>query len=243
MDPWVLVLNRMSEELTWPDILLRVLLTIVAASLIGINREKGGHAAGFRTTVLVGLAACLAMLQANALLVVEGNDEHSGFARMDVLRFALGVLTGVGFIGGGAVLHRGNFVTGVTTAATIWAMTTIGLCFGGGQLGIGVVGTAVAFFFLSPMQVLDQWLARRQRATVEILGDGTLGAAELRQVLGAYNCEVRFVSSRTRHDAQQLLVFDIRWKTTTSAANTEVVHRELQRHFKVEHFALNEHPV
>src|SRR6478735_10810336 len=121
------MLNRMSEQLAWADILLRILLTVIAASLIGINREKGGHAAGFRTTVLVGLAACLAMLQANALLVVEGNDEHSGFARMDVLRFALGVLTGVGFIGGGAVLHRGNFITGVTTAATIWAMTTIGL--------------------------------------------------------------------------------------------------------------------
>jgi len=242
MEPWDLLLNRMSEELTWPDILLRVLLTVVAASLIGINREKGGHAAGFRTTVLVGLAACLAMLQANALLVVEGSHEHSGFARMDVLRFALGVLTGVGFIGGGAVLHRGNFVTGVTTAATIWAMTTIGLCFGGGQLGIGVVGTVVAFFFLSPMRALDNWLARRQRATVEILVDGTLREEDVRRALDVYDCSVHFVSSRTRHDTQHLLVFDVRWKSRTSA-NTEVVYRELQRHFKVEHFALSEHAV
>ncbi|WP_235777150.1 MgtC/SapB family protein [Rhizobium mesoamericanum] len=236
-----IVLNRMSEELTWADILLRIVLTVIAASLIGIDREQGGHAAGFRTTVLVGLAACLAMLQANALLIVEGT-EHSGLARMDVLRFALGVLTGVGFIGGGAVLHRGNLVKGVTTAATIWAMTTIGLCFGGGQLGIGMVGAAVAFFFLSPMKALDDWLPRRHRARVEILTGAELAADDLKKALNLYDCDVQFSSSGRGADARWVLAFDLRWRGRR-LATAETIHMKLRQDFDVVRFALYEHGV
>jgi putative Mg2+ transporter-C (MgtC) family protein len=105
---------------SWTDIGIRILLVIAAGALIGLNRQAGGHAAGLRTTVLVGLAACLAMIQANVLLSVAGKTEHS-FAVMDTLRFPLGVLTGVGFISGGAILKRGDLVAGVTTAATLFA--------------------------------------------------------------------------------------------------------------------------
>jgi putative Mg2+ transporter-C (MgtC) family protein len=72
------------------------------------------------------------MIQANLLLSAVGKAPNS-FSQMDVLRFPLGVLTGVGFIGGGAIFKRGDLVTGVTTAATLWVMTAIGLAFGGGQ--------------------------------------------------------------------------------------------------------------
>jgi len=54
---------------------------------------------------------------------------------MDLMRLPLGILTGVGFIGGGAIFKKGDLVTGVTTAATLWMVTVIGLCLGGGQLG------------------------------------------------------------------------------------------------------------
>ncbi|WP_244490412.1 MgtC/SapB family protein [Rhizobium sp. Root708] len=238
---WVseVLLNRMSEHLTWTDILIRIFLTVIAASLIGIDRERGGHAAGFRTTVLVGLAACVAMLQANALLIVDGNDQ-SGFARMDILRFALGVLTGVGFIGGGTVLHRGNLVTGVTTAATIWAMTTIGLCFGGGQLGIGIVGTVVAFFFLSPMKAFDDWLPRRHRAKVELLVDGDLSAEELNRPLGEYRCDVQFASSRLADNGRRILAFDLRWRSR-SVTTTEKIYRRMREDFDVVRFSMYEH--
>ena len=96
----------MSASLDWmpvypsmADILLRIILSVVAGAVIGFNRQRGGHAAGFRTTILITLAACLAMIQANMLLGVAGKTPDS-FAVMDTLRFPLGVLTGVGFIGG-----------------------------------------------------------------------------------------------------------------------------------------------
>ena len=157
------LMDDMPLDPNWLDIVVRLALVTAAGALVGINREAGGHAAGFRTTILVGLAACLTMIQANLLLSTLGKTPQS-FASMDVLRFPLGVLTGVGFIGGGAILKRGDLVTGVTTAATLWIMTAIGLCIGGGQLIVGSAGAVIAFIVLSPFKRFDKLIPRRQKA-------------------------------------------------------------------------------
>src|SRR6185312_9227086 len=130
----------MSLSLTWQAAALRVVLTLAAGALVGINRGERGHAAGLRTTMIVALAACLAMLQVNALLALDGKSSSS-FIVMDLMRLPLGILSGMGFIGAGAIVRRGGAIRGVTTAATLWLMTVIGLCFGGGQIALGVVGT------------------------------------------------------------------------------------------------------
>src|SRR5215470_10584921 len=129
----------------WTDIAVRLALTMLAGAIIGFNRGARGHAAGFRTTILVGLAASVAMIQTNILLPMTGKTSES-FAVMDLMRLPLGILTGVGFIGGGTIVKKGDLVTGVTTAATLWLMTVIGLCFGAGQLLLGISGTLLAVF-------------------------------------------------------------------------------------------------
>ena len=103
---------------TWSDIAVRLALTMIAGVIIGFNREERGRAAGFRTTILVGLAASVAMVQTNLLLPMSGKTPAS-FAVMDLMRLPLGILTGVGFIGGRAILKKGQLITGVTTAATL----------------------------------------------------------------------------------------------------------------------------
>jgi putative Mg2+ transporter-C (MgtC) family protein len=86
---------------TREDIVVRVIMTMVAGALMGFNRGVRGHAAGLRTTILVTLAASVAMIQANILLSLDGKDAGS-FAVTDLMRLPLGILTGVGFLGGGA---------------------------------------------------------------------------------------------------------------------------------------------
>jgi putative Mg2+ transporter-C (MgtC) family protein len=139
---------------SWQEICVRLALTMIAGAIIGFNRGARGHAAGFRTTILVGLAASVAMIQANILLPLAGKTPES-FAVMDLMRLPLGVLTGVGFIGGGTILKKGDLVTGVTTAATIWLMTVIGLCLGGGQLALGIATTALAVITLWLLKWID----------------------------------------------------------------------------------------
>jgi uncharacterized membrane protein YhiD involved in acid resistance len=127
----------MTPSLGWTDVALRLALTVGASILLGYNRSEHGKAAGMRTTLLVCLAASVAMLQVNALLPTAGRASNS-FVMNDLMRLPLGILTGVGFIGGGAILSRGDMVVGVTTAATLWLATVIGLCLGGGQIGLGL---------------------------------------------------------------------------------------------------------
>src|SRR5579875_103055 len=132
---------------SWQDIVVRLALTMIAGAVLGLDRGARGQAAGLRTTILVTLAASLSMIQANLLLSVGGKTPAS-FSVMDLLRFPLGILTSVGFIGGGAILKRGDIVRGVTTAATLWVATVIGLCIGGGQIRTGMAGTALALMTL-----------------------------------------------------------------------------------------------
>jgi hypothetical protein len=85
------------------------------------SREHG-RAAGLRTSILVTMAACVAMLQVNLLLPLAGRPSDS-FIMNDLMRLPLGILSGMGFIGAGAIVRRENFVVGVTTAATLWFLT------------------------------------------------------------------------------------------------------------------------
>jgi uncharacterized membrane protein YhiD involved in acid resistance len=82
------------------------------------------------------------MLQVNLLLPLAGKASNS-FVMLDPMRLPLGILSGIGFIGAGAIVRRDNFVVDVTTAATIWYLTVIGLCFGGGQIALALVGSAI----------------------------------------------------------------------------------------------------
>src|ERR1700678_3419655 len=126
----------MPVTIAWSDVALRLVLTVVAGTLIGINRGEHGRPAGMRTTLLVCLAASLSMIQANLLMNSVGKT-HDSFVVLDLMRWPLGILSGMGFIGAGAILRKDNLVLGVTTAATLWFTTMMGLCFGGGQLGLG----------------------------------------------------------------------------------------------------------
>lgn len=94
----------MPLALTWADVGLRIVLTILAAAAMGYDRDLEGHPAGLRTVILVALAVCLAMLQANWLMNSVGKTSNS-FVVLDLMRLPLGILTGVGFIGGGAILN------------------------------------------------------------------------------------------------------------------------------------------
>lgn len=145
----------MHVEIRWGAIILRLFCTVIAGGLIGFEREEHRRSAGLRTTLLVALAAAISMIQMNLLMPTVGKAGDS-FVVMDVMRLPLGILTGVGFIGAGAILRRGEMVKGVTTAATLWYVTVLGLCFGGGQIGVGFAGTALGFAILSGLKWVER---------------------------------------------------------------------------------------
>ena len=203
----------MPLHVTWQHIAVRLCLTMIAGALIGFNRGVSGHAAGLRTTVLVGLAASVAMIQTNVLLSMAGKTSGS-FAVMDLMRLPLGILTGLGFIGGGAILRRGDLVTGVTTAATLWVMTVIGLCLGGGQTGLGLAATALTLFTLWAPKWLDVWIPRENRALLAVkTGLESSSVNELLSLVTQAGYKAKFQRQTESDDAQLAeLAFEVSWK-------------------------------
>jgi putative Mg2+ transporter-C (MgtC) family protein len=219
-----------------------LVLAVLAGALIGLNREVRGHSAGFRTTILVGLAAALTMVQANILLGVGGKNPES-FAVMDVLRFPLGVLTGVGFIGGGAILRHGNLVSGVTTAATLWVMTAIGLAFGGGQYGLGVSGTVLTLLTLLVLKWIDIRIPRDHRAELEVTWrDGQRG--DLPELVEQLGYRARLIGVERRRDIEdQVFSFELSWTRSDRSGPPTDLLSLLDRYCEVTRFRVFGEPM
>lgn len=157
----------MPLTLDWPSACARLACALVAGAAFGLDRSESGKAAGLRTTILVSLAACVAMLQVNALLLQTGKGQTS-FATLDLMRLPLGILTGMGFIGAGAVFRKDGLISGVTTAAMLWFVTVIGLCFGGGQYLLGGIGSVLGLVVLWGLRFVEHKLERRKAAWLTV---------------------------------------------------------------------------
>ena len=143
-----------------PEILIRVGLSALAGTLLGIERERHGRAAGLRTTLLVSMAACIAMILSDEFYRHSFALQNStGSWHPDPARLAAGVLSGMGFLGAGVIIRQNNhMIRGVTTAATLWFVTIIGLAFGAGAIGVGLVALASSILILGLIPYLESMI-------------------------------------------------------------------------------------
>jgi putative Mg2+ transporter-C (MgtC) family protein len=129
----------------------RIALAYVLTAVIGWNREQEGHTAGIRTFPIVGMASC-------GYILVLGTHPDSG----DQSRVLQGLITGIGFIGGGAILKEGATVTGTATAASVWNAGIIGASVAMGRYEIAILLALLNAFTLRTLLPLKNWLDRRQ---------------------------------------------------------------------------------
>jgi putative Mg2+ transporter-C (MgtC) family protein len=133
---------------------------LVAGALIGAERSYNGRAAGFRTMALVSLASAGAMSITLEPQFIAGVAGPTG-AYLDPTRIGQGVMTGVGFLGGGVIFKEGVSVQGLTTAACIWATAALGMLFGLGMLTPAAVMTFIILVTLMGMRTLEEVLPRK----------------------------------------------------------------------------------
>lgn len=230
---------NMPLQPSWSDIAIRLALTMLAGAIIGYDRGARGHAAGFRTTILVGLAASVAMIQANILLPVSGKTPQS-FAVMDLMRLPLGILTGVGFIGGGTILGKGDLITGVTTAATLWLMTVIGLCLGGGQLLLGTAATALAMLTLWVLKWVDHIIPREHRARLVVTCEASWDVIEkVPKLLEPMKYRVRFQERKQYPNSDRVdYGFELSWRQPERALSPLDFLRALDQDYQIASFEL-----
>jgi putative Mg2+ transporter-C (MgtC) family protein len=146
--------------LPYAETLLRLLLAAVLGSLIGFERERLLWAAGIRTHMLVCVGACLFMIvSAYGFAPVLGPN-----VVLDPSRVAAQVVSGIGFLGAGAILARGEIIKGLTTAASIWTVAAIGLAVGGGLYFAAGVSTAIILAILAGVKPLEQMYRDRNQS-------------------------------------------------------------------------------
>lgn len=142
------------------EIIQRLIVATVLTGLIGLDRERHESSAGMRTHALVGMASCLFMLaSAFGFHDILGTPNVA----LDPSRIAAQIVTGIGFLGAGAIIANGNTVRGLTTAASIWTVAAIGLAVGGGMYWPAVVATAISLILLVVLRPWERRLDQRWR--------------------------------------------------------------------------------
>lgn len=152
-------------------IIIRVLVTLVLAGLIGFEREIKNHSAGFRTHILVGIGSCLMMLLSlYGFETILDKYEAAGNIRFDPARIPSYVISGIGFLGAGTIIVYGGTVRGLTTAATIWTVAGVGLIVGSGMYATAVFATIVILLSLSILNKVEkQYISRRTSNIIKIV--------------------------------------------------------------------------
>ncbi len=174
------------------DIALRLGLAALLGSLIGFERERLLWAAGIRTHMLVSVGSCLLMIVSAYGFEHALRMEH---VVLDPSRIAAQVVSGIGFLGAGSILLRGQVVKGLTTAASVWAVAAIGLASGGGLFFAACLSTAIILAILVGVKPLeDAYRARVQSCTLEIKAEReALSLDELKRMLGVRGGQIKRV--------------------------------------------------
>lgn len=134
-------------------IFIRLMLAVCLGGLIGFEREQSNHAAGLRTNILVCLGSCLLMM-----LSIYGFSDFvdEPNVRVDPARLAAAVITGIGFLGAGTILFTGKSITGLTTAASLWVVSAIGLAVGSGFYFASVTSTVLVLLILWALNKIER---------------------------------------------------------------------------------------
>lgn len=126
------------ELCSWQDI-TRLLVACLLGGILGLERELTRHPAGLRTHILVALGSAAVMLMAFHVAITAGGE-----IKFDPGRAIQGIITGMGFIGAGAIMKEGTSIHGITTAASLWVATAVGMLAATGQHGLAVLVTILA---------------------------------------------------------------------------------------------------
>ena len=162
---------------------LPLLSALVAGALIGLEREWRGRAAGFRTHILVCLSSTLLMLASTSQGAWMFSVLPDQQVVADPTRMAHGVLTGIGFLCAGVIFRAGFSIHGLTTAASLWTVSALGILFGAGLFWLGWAGALATLAILAALKLISRKVPERTVVDVEVRWPGT--AADTAQAVEA----------------------------------------------------------
>jgi putative Mg2+ transporter-C (MgtC) family protein len=215
----------------------RILAAVFVGALIGFERSFHGRPAGFRTHALVCAASALLML------VTVYQSEWMTSVPMDAIRtdptrMSQGIMTGIGFLGAGVIMKEGLTVRGLTTAASIWITSALGILVGIGFYMPAAIGTAATLLVLSAFRRVEMMLPREFYAyhTLKFLREAVIPEDEMRELVGEHGFSVANLSHRLTDDGR---LFEYRMVIRSrDRRNAEVLSQHLRTRPEVKEFRI-----
>jgi putative Mg2+ transporter-C (MgtC) family protein len=194
------------------DEIIRLLIALLVGGVIGIEREMRDKAAGFRTMILICTGAALFTMFSQK------------FGTVDPARIAASIVSGVGFLGAGAILRSEGRITGLTTAATIWLVAALGMGVGGGEVNLVVVAAILISVVLWFFPIIEVWIdSGRQMAIYEITIDNdSIKFNQINQLFIENKIKVRSVK-KTKSDERMHCI----WVTSGKPKNHRIINEIL----------------
>src|SRR5690242_2466153 len=164
-------------------VLLRLGLALVLGAIVGLERERGERTAGLRTHALVALGSCLFII-VSAFGFADVLGEKN--VVLDPSRIAAQVVSGIGFLGAGSILLRGEIVRGLTTAASLWSVAGVGLAVGGGMYTAAIGATIIILVILAGVKPLERrFISVKQQRSIHMLVErGSVSLDSVHEALG-----------------------------------------------------------
>jgi len=181
--------------------LIIMIMATLLTGLIGFEREFRGHAAGFRTHILVGVASALVMyisIYGFPMIWPSGDS-----IVRDPARLAAQVVSGIGFLGAGAIIQTGVSVKGLTTATTLWLVMAIGLACGSGNIIIGILTTCICLVALVAFRGAERLINKRNPIVTVVVGTTSPVLKELLTTANRFGINVKNIDSQIAKLSEQ----------------------------------------
>jgi putative Mg2+ transporter-C (MgtC) family protein len=196
------------------EMLLRMGTGLVLGAAIGYERERTGHPAGLRTHLLVALASATFMLVSTQFVYFQSYGKDDLIA-VDTSRIAASVVSGIGFLGAGAILRTGISIQGLTTAASLWLVAAVGLAAGGGMYVVAATAALASLFGLTILGRIEgiRWhLCQRQvEVTVQKASLNRTVVLEEMRKLGIAITDIEYDHNIGENESH--LIFNVRLPT------------------------------
>lgn len=181
------------------EIIIKLLLAAILGGIIGYEREHTHRPAGFRTHILVCVGSALVMVTSEFIF-----ERYKLSANIDPARLGAQVISGIGFLGAGTIIRDGINVKGLTTAASLWAVSCVGIAAGIGFYGGAVIATVVIFFTLIGLKKMELRFPKKNLyRTIFIESDNRPGQiGHISCIFDKYNTEIKnieFINNRNEN--------------------------------------------
>ena len=184
------------------EVIVKLLLAVIVGGFTGYEREKSNQFAGFRTHILVSIGSCI-----TSIIALELFNNYSNISTMDPARLPAQVLSGIGFLGAGAILKNSNGIRGLTTAAGIWATACIGIAIGYGQYVLGIASWLLVMITLYMLKRFDKVISKKRetilKATIKDLDSISLIFNKIK----TYPIVIRSLKVKTEEENNYLVDF------------------------------------